>query len=158
MVRTGFCNASFSVYICLNSFLPLWSQSSSQLFHLVMGTIVWKSFSLCFHYALGWLEVPSAHCWVSVGDEKLLPMPAACGATKESVPSSCLLFAGAPLTERLHVVVWWPGAVLLPGTPPHPCSRCASDRRWQQHSALLSDDIFLKLGSPVLMLLSWNTW
>lgn len=65
MVRTGFHNASSSVYICLNSILLLWSRSSAQLFHLVMRIIFWKSFSLCFHYALGWVEVPSAHCWVS---------------------------------------------------------------------------------------------
>lgn len=71
-----------------------------------------------------------------------MPMPAACGGMKESVPSSSLLFAGAALTKEAACSGFAPWSCALAGTLPCPCLHCASDRRWQQHSVLLSDDIF----------------
>lgn len=71
-----------------------------------------------------------------------MPMPAACSGTEESVPSSCLLFAGAPSTKEPACGGFVPWSCTLAGTLLCPSSQCASDRRWQQHSVLLADDVF----------------
>lgn len=81
-----------------------------------------------------------------------MPVPAACGDTKESVPSSYILLAGGPLTKEAACGGFMPWSCTLAGTLPCACSHCASDRRWQQHPVLLSDDIFFKFDSPVLTL------
>lgn len=74
-----------------------------------------------------------------------MPVPAACGGRKESLPSSCLLFAGAPSTKEAARGGFTPWSRTLAGTLPRPCSPCASDRRWQQHSVLFLMASFLSL-------------
>lgn len=49
-----------------------------------------------------------------------MPVPAACGGTKESVPSSCLLFAGAPLTKEAESGGFMAWSCTLTGTLPCP--------------------------------------